>query len=678
MNIGENMRKILVTSALPYANGSLHLGHMVEHIQADIWVRFQKSQKHQCYFICGEDSHGTPMMLAAEKAGVLPEDLAKKYQLEHHQDLQDFLIGYDNFHTTHSEENKELSSEIYLALQKKGDIETKTIQQAFDQEKKIFLPDRYVRGECPKCSAENQYGDGCEVCGAHYDPLDLKNPRSAISGSEPILKETEHYFFCLNNYQEMLSAWIKQGHLQEEVANKLQEWFKEGLKEWDISRDEPYFGFEIPGAQGKYFYVWLDAPIGYMASFKNLCVKKGLGDEEFTKYWQEGSQTELYHFIGKDIVYFHALFWPAILSGSGYRTPSRINVHGFLTVNGEKMSKSRGTFITARQYLNNLPAEYLRYYFAAKLSDGLDDIDFNLNDFVQRVNADLVGKFINIASRCSGFISKNFSGELATEYNAEGLQLYNSFVDKQNVIAKLYDERQYSKAVREIMLLADEANKFIDANKPWVLIKDQQTKNDAHVVCSVGINLFKILTTYLQPILPGLSKQIMGFLQVDDLAWEQIQSPMYGHKINKFKPMIVRVDIKEVMKMLEKTATESEVKPEESELEKLAETITIDDFSKVDLRVAKIVDAQSVPDAKKLIKLTLDVGLDKREVFAGIKSAYTPEDLIGKLTVVVANLAPRKMRFGLSSGMVLVAGPGGEDMWILEPNSKAQPGMRIR
>jgi len=699
-------REILVTSALPYANGSLHLGHMVEHVQSDIWVRFQRLLGNTCYFVCGEDAHGTTMMLAAEKQGIAPEALAKHYQAEHSQDLQAFNINYDNFYTTHSPENEALATEIYQRLLRRGDIVTKTIEQAYDPVRNIFLPDRYVVGNCPKCDAAKQYGDSCEVCGAHYSPTELKNPVSVISGATPITKASEHYFFCLEKYKQVLETWLSQKHMQPEIANKLQEWFTAGLQQWDISRDAPYFGFKIPGTADKYFYVWLDAPIGYMASFKNLC--NTIGQEQFDRFWAADATTELYHFIGKDIVYFHTLFWPAILTGANFRKPTQVCVHGFLTVNGEKMSKSRGTFITARQYLQCLQPEYFRYYFAAKFGDGVDDLDLNLTDFVQRVNADLVGKFVNIASRCAGFIHKNFSDKLSA--NCYDTDLYVHFISKRSVLEQMFNARQYSKAVREIMALADEANRFIDGHKPWLLIKDPSQQQLAHEVCSLGINLFRVLMVYLQSILPTTAVAVAEFLNVADLAdaglgWDAITQPLLGHKINEFKPLLRRIEYNEVQKMLDLAAPETELKSGaevetgtkigvetgtkietetgtkigvETGMEPIAATISFDDFAKIDLRVAKIVNAESVPEANKLIKLTVDIGLETRQVFAGIKSAYEPEDLIGKLTVVVANLEPRKMRFGVSAGMVLASGPGGADLWILEPNVQTKPGMRVK
>lgn len=679
--------QLLVTTALPYANAPLHLGHILEHIQSDIWVRAQRLQGKTCHFVCGEDCHGTPVMLAAEKLGKKPEAMVAELQAIHAAELKDFLVEYDNFYTTHSDENRELASEIYLKLEANGDIEKREISQAFDPVKNIFLPDRYVKGTCPKCNAQDQYGDSCEVCGAHYSPTELKNPTSVVSGATPIEKDSVHYFFKLDKYQDMLKDWVNSGTLQPEITNKLQEWLSDDLKHWDISRDGPYFGFEIPNAPNKFFYVWLDAPMGYLASFKNYCKANNIDFNEFLdKSNEQTNKTGMYHFIGKDITYFHTLFWPAILNGAGMRRPSNVFVHGFLTVNGEKMSKSRGTFIKARKYLEHLHPEYLRYYFAAKLGPNVDDIDFNFEDFINRVNADLVGKFVNIASRASGFIFKNFAAKTST--NVINQELYNTVVGKKDLIINLFESREYAKAIREIMHLADLANKYIDEKKPWILIKDKSeaAQIEAHEVCSLMLNIFKTLMTYLSPVLPELAKKSAEFLNTN-LNWDNVDKPLVNHTINKFKPLINRIDEKEVTKMQEESVTPESNAPAEAdnaELETnltkdpIAETITIDDFVKIDLRIAKIVNAEHVEEAKKLLKLTLDLGGQSRQVFAGIKSAYNPEDLIGKHTAMVANLAPRKMRFGVSEGMVLAAGPGGKDLWILEPHEGAEPGMRIK
>lgn len=673
-------RKILVTSALPYANGSIHLGHMLEYIQTDIWVRFQKLRGENCYYVCADDAHGTAIMLRAEQEGITPEQLIENVSKEHQQDFAAFHIGFDNFHSTHSDENKELSALIYNRCKDAGHISSRTITQAFDPIKELFLADRFIKGTCPKCKTEDQYGDNCEACGATYTPTELINPKSAISGATPIEKESTHFFFKLPDFTDFLKEWTRSGTLQEEVANKLSEWLDSGLQEWDISRDAPYFGFEIPGEPGKYFYVWLDAPIGYMASFKNLCEKtEGL---EFDDFWQEGSDTELYHFIGKDIINFHALFWPAMLSCANFRTPTAVNAHGFLTVNGKKMSKSRGTFIKASTYLEHLDPEYLRYYFAAKLNDRVEDLDLNLEDFVQRVNSDLVGKVVNIASRSAGFISKRFAGKLS-ETIAEP-ELVNQFIAAQSSIAELYENREFSKAIREIMTLADLANQYIAEKEPWVLAKQEGSEQQVQDVCSVGINLFRILVIYLQPILPEMSQRTEAFLN-ESLNWSSVNSPLKGHEINKFKPLMKRIESEQIDAMLESSkeviATQETASTEQqstnSAIEPLAEEITFDDFAKVDLRVALITKAEHVEGAKKLLKLELDLGDHKRQVFSGIKSAYSPEQLENKLTIVVANLAPRKMKFGMSEGMVLAAGPGGSDIWLLEPHQGAQPGMRV-
>jgi methionyl-tRNA synthetase len=678
--MSEQERTILVTSALPYANGSIHLGHLVEYIQTDIWVRFQKMRGHDCVYVCADDAHGTPIMLRAQQEGIAPETLIARVAEEHQADFAGFLIGFDNYHSTHSDENRELSELIYQRNLDAGHIVTRTITQAYDPEKEMFLPDRFIKGECPRCGAPDQYGDSCEACGATYSPTELKNPRSAVSGATPIEKESLHYFFRLADFEAMLRNWTSAGHLQEEVTNKLNEWFADGLREWDISRDEPYFGFEIPGAPGKYFYVWLDAPIGYLASFKQYCERTGT---DFDAYWNEDSSAEVYHFIGKDIIYFHALFWPAMLRGARLRRPTAIFAHGFLTVNGQKMSKSRGTFIKARTYLDHLDPEYLRYYFAAKLSSGVDDLDLSLDDFTQRVNADLVGKVVNIASRCAGFIHKLAGGQLAAE-NAEA-ELYRTFVKAGDEIARFYEAREYGRAIREIMALADIANQYIDDRKPWVLAKQQGAKHEVQDVCSVGLNLFRILITYLAPVLPGMAEKVQTFLNLPSLCWDDIAEPLLDHRIEKFKPLMTRVEPASVEAMveasrehLEATAALPAAASGPLADDPIAATIQYDDFARLDLRVARIVKAQAVEQADKLLALTLDLGGETRNVFAGIKSAYAPEDLEGRLTVMVANLAPRKMRFGVSEGMVLAAGPGGKELFILEPDSGAQPGMRVK
>jgi methionyl-tRNA synthetase len=673
-------RKILVTSALPYANGSIHLGHMVEYIQTDIWVRFQKMRGHEVHYVCADDAHGTPIMLRAQNQGITPEQLISEVSKEHQTDFADFAIGFDNYHSTHSDENRELASRIYLANRDAGHIEARTISQAYDPEKEMFLPDRFIRGECPKCGAADQYGDNCEACGATYEPTELKNPVSAVSGATPITKESEHYFFKLGDFEKTLQEWTHSDHLQPEVTRKLGEWFDSGLQDWDISRDAPYFGFEIPDTDNKFFYVWMDAPIGYLASFKHYCDREGV---DFDSFMKPGSDTEMVHFIGKDIIYFHALFWPAMLEGAGFRQPDNIYAHGFLTVDGKKMSKSRGTFIKARTYLDHLNPEYLRYYFAAKLGSGIDDIDLSFEDFQTRINSDLVGKVVNIASRCAGFLSKRFDGQLADELS--GPALFRDFANQAEAIAKRYEAREFGQAMREIMALADRANVYIDEMKPWVLAKEEGKEDEVQAICSMGINLFRVLIAYLKPVLPRTAEQAETFLNIAPLQWSDISSPLLGHQINKFKPLMTRIeqdkldaivaDSKESM-AAEQPKTEPAAQSEQ--FDPIADEIQFDDFAKIDLRVAKIVNAEHVEGADKLLKLTLDIGLGEKQVFAGIKSAYAPEDLIGKLTVMVANLAPRKMRFGLSEGMVLAAGPGGKDLFILNPDNGAQPGMRVK
>jgi methionyl-tRNA synthetase len=677
-----NARKILVTSALPYANGPLHLGHMVGYIQADIWVRFQRMRGNTVTYVCGDDAHGTPIMIQAEKLGMTPEQLVAKYYAEHKADFAGFLIEFDNFYTTHSEENKELVETIFQRHVKQGNITKRTIQQAYDPEKNMFLPDRFIKGECPKCGAKDQYGDNCEVCGATYAPTDLKNAYSTLSGAKPVEKESEHYFFKLQNYEKVLHDWTRNGHLQEEVTNKLDEWFKAGLKEWDISRDSPYFGFKIPGEANKYFYVWLDAPVGYMASFKNLCAQKpGL---DFNEYWDQGSKTELYHFIGKDIIYFHALFWPAVLTGADYRTPTAIFANGFLTIDGQKMSKSRGTFIKARTYLDFLPPEYLRYYFAAKISSRIEDLDINFEDFMQRVNSDLVGKFVNIASRCANFINNFSAGKLAATCSEPAL--FQEFADAGESIAEKYETLNYSQAIRQIMALADRANQYIDDKKPWHAAKDPARHQEVQDVCSTGINLFRVLAIYLKPVLPQTAVNIENFLNCKPFTWNDCLKPLLNHTIKPFQPLTIRLDKKEIDAMKETTLEDIAKQPvvevvtaqTQSNIEAIKAMITIDDFNKIDLRIAKIIKAEHVEGAEKLLRLELDLGGETRQVFAGIKSAYEPEQLVGKLTVMVANLAPRQMRFGESQGMVLAAGPGGKELWILNPDPGAEPGMRVK
>jgi methionyl-tRNA synthetase len=676
----SSQRRILVTSALPYANGSIHLGHLLEHIQTDIWVRFQRLRGQQCYSVCADDAHGTPVMLKAQELGITPEEMVERTRTEHHQDLKDFLVEYDNYYVTHSDENKALCELVYNRLNENGYISKRTISQLYDPEKEMFLPDRFVKGTCPKCGSEDQNGDNCDACGATYSPTEVKNPRSVVSGATPVLRDSEHFFFDLPKFESMLKEWIRSGAIKNEMANKLEEWFEQGLQQWDISRDAPYFGFEIPNAPGKFFYVWVDAPVGYMASFKNFANKHGINDDEF---WQNGNDTELYHFIGKDIAYFHCLFWPAMLEGAGFRKPTGVNIHGFVTVNGAKMSKSKGTFIKGRTFLEHLNPEYLRYYYASKLSNNAEDIDLNFEDFVQKVNSDLVGKVVNIASRCAGFITKRFEGKLST--NIENQALLAEFQASEGLIAESIESRQYHKAIRDIMALADKANQYIDAQAPWVTIKEEGKQAFTHDVCSMGIHLFRILMIYLTPVLPKLSTDAEAFLN-DEFTWSGIQDVKLGHAINKFKAMIQRVDSDKVALMIEASKENLQVTTDTSkkdlsistDIEPIAETISFDDFAKIDFRVAKIVHAEAVEKADKLLRLELDIGSETRQVFAGIKSAYKPEDLIGKHTVMVANLAARKMRFGMSEGMVLAAGPGGKDIYILEPNKGATPGMRVK
>lgn len=693
-------RKILATCALPYANGSIHLGHLLEHIQTDIWVRFQRMRGHETYFVCADDAHGTPIMLKAQELGVTPEEMIAGVREEHMADFAGFHISFDNYHSTHSEENKTFAHEIYNSLHAKGHIKTRTISQLYDPEKGMFLPDRFIKGTCPKCKSEDENGDSCDNCGATYSPTDVINPRSVVSGATPILKDSEHYFFDLPAFEEMLQNWTRSGALQDEMANKLAEWFESGLNQWDISRDAPYFGFEIPNAPGKYFYVWLDAPIGYMGSFKNLCDKTNI---DFDSFWNKDSDAELYHFIGKDIIYFHSLFWPAMLEGAGYRKPTSVFAHGFVTVNGAKMSKSKGTFIKGRTYLEHLNPEYLRYYYAAKLTSRIDDLDLNLEDFAQRVNSDLVGKVVNIASRCASFITKRFDGMLSTRIDDQGLA--DEVMNAGDSIALHYENRDFSRAMREIMALADKVNEYIAVKEPWQLVKDETKQQEVQDICSLGINMFRTLMIYLKPVLPKLAESTEAFLN-DELLWEGHKVLLTDHKINKFKALLQRVDMDKINAMTdaskdnlaakaeaEKTVKEKKKKPAATEKPKMdfsnplasdpiSPEISFDDFAKIDLRIAKIVKAEHVEKADKLLRLELALdsveGGETRQVFAGIKSAYQPEDLIGKLTVMVANLAPRKMRFGMSEGMVLAAGPGGEDLWILNPEDGAQPGMRVK
>ncbi len=679
-----NQRKILITSALPYANGDIHLGHLMEAIQTDIWVRLQKLRGHDCVWVCADDAHGTAIMLSAEAQGITPQQLIDQVNQQHQKDFADFLIGYDNFYTTHSEENRHFSESMYKAMDANGHIKRRAIKQLFDPEKNLFLADRYIVGTCPKCKTEDQYGDNCEACGSTYNPSELINPRSAISGAVPVEKESEHFFFDLPAFKDMLQQWTRSGALQDQVANKLSEWLDEELQQWDISRDAPYFGFEIPGAPGKYFYVWVDAPIGYMASFKNYCDREGV---DFDSYWQTDSDAELYHFIGKDIINFHTLFWPAVLTSSGYRTPTAVFAHGFLTVDGTKMSKSRGTFVNARTYLDHLNPEYLRYYLAAKLSAGIDDLDLNLEDFALRVNSDLVGKVVNIASRCAGFINKGFEGRLAEQ--PDNLELLQGIQSIKAEVTAHFESREYGKAIRLIMAQADRANQYINDKEPWVIAKTDKQSAELQAICSTGINAFRLLLCYLKPVLPAMTEKAEAFLNVEPLQWDDVDHLLTGHRLNKFQPLITRVETDKIQAMIDATQ-----KAYAAQQEKLASKaaaaatgfepeIGFDDFAKIDLRVARILEAEHVEGADKLLTLKLDLGPDQngdpitRQVFSGIKSAYQPAELVGKLTVVVANLQPRKMKFGLSEGMILAAGPGGKEIWLIAPDAGAEPGLRV-
>ncbi|WP_338882797.1 methionine--tRNA ligase [Xenorhabdus sp. TH1] len=669
--------KLLVTCALPYANGPIHLGHILEHIQADIWVRYHRMRGKEVHFVCADDAHGTPIMLKAQQSGISPEEMIAKVSLEHQQDFAGFAISYDNYHSTHSEENRALASKIYLELKKNGYIKNRTISQLFDPEKSMFLPDRFVKGSCPKCKAEDQYGDNCEVCGTTYSPTELLNPRSVVSGATPEMRDTEHFFFDLPAFSDMLQKWTRSGTLQEQVANKMQEWFEAGLQQWDITRDAPYFGFEIPDQPGKYFYVWLDAPIGYMGAFQNLCDKRD--DLNFDEFWTKDSKADLYHFIGKDIVYFHSLFWPAMLEGCNYRKPTNLFVHGYITVNGTKMSKSRGTFIKASTYLKHLDADCLRYYYAAKLSSRIDDIDLNLEDFVQRVNSDIVNKVVNLASRNAGFINKRFGGKLAGQLADPAL--YQKFVEAAQSIAEDFTNREFGKAIREIMALADLANRYVDEQAPWVVAKQEGRDADLQAICSMGINLFRVLMTYLKPVLPGLSARAEAFLNTE-LTWDGIQQPLLSHDVSPFKALFNRIEMAKIEAMV--ADSKESIEPQKTVTGPLADdpiqdTITFDDFAKVDLRIALIKQADFVEGSDKLLKLILDLGGETRQVFSGIRSAYPdPKALENRLTVMVANLAPRKMRFGISEGMVMAAGPGGKDIFLLSPDSGAQPGMQVK
>lgn len=682
-------RKILVTSALPYANGSIHLGHMVEHIQTDVWVRFQKLHGHECYYCCADDTHGTPVMLAAQKQGIAPEDMIAKVREEHLADFTGFNIGYDNYYSTHSPENKQFSQDIYRALKANGKIESRVIEQLFDPEKQMFLPDRFVKGECPKCHAQDQYGDNCEVCGTTYSPTELINPYSAVSGAKPELRESEHFFFKLGECADFLKAWTSgnnphdgKPHLQPEALNKMKEWLGEGeettLSDWDISRDAPYFGFEIPDAPGKYFYVWLDAPVGYMASFKNLCDRIGI---DFDEYFKADSQTEMYHFIGKDILYFHALFWPAMLHFSGHRAPTGVYAHGFLTVDGQKMSKSRGTFITAKSYLEQgLNPEWMRYYIAAKLNSKIEDIDLNLQDFISRVNSDLVGKYVNIAARASGFIAKRFEGRLKDVADSE---LLAKLTAQSEAIAECYESREYAKALRDIMALADIVNEYVDANKPWELAKQEGQDERLHEVCSELINAFTMLTAYLAPVLPKVAENAAKFLNLEAITWANTRETLGEHAINKYEHLMQRVEQKQVDDLIEanKQSIAAAAAPaaEESKYEKVAEQASFDDFMKIDMRVAKVLNCEAVEGSTKLLKFDLDFGFEKRIIFSGIAASYpNPSELNGRMVIAVANFAPRKMaKFGVSEGMILSAATAEGKLKLLDVDAGAQPGDKV-
>ncbi|OFN27029.1 methionine--tRNA ligase [Neisseria sp. HMSC077D05] len=682
-------RKILVTSALPYANGSIHLGHMVEHIQTDVWVRFQKLRGHECHYCCADDTHGTPVMLAAQKQGIAPEDMIAKVREEHLADFTGFFIGYDNYYSTHSPENKQFSQDIYRALKANGKIESRVIEQLFDPEKQMFLPDRFVKGECPKCHAQDQYGDNCEVCGTTYSPTELINPYSAVSGAKPELRESEHFFFKLGECADFLKAWTSgnnphdgKPHLQAEALNKMKEWLGEGeettLSDWDISRDAPYFGFEIPDAPGKYFYVWLDAPVGYMASFKNLCDRIGI---DFDEYFKADSQTEMYHFIGKDILYFHALFWPAMLHFSGHRAPTGVYAHGFLTVDGQKMSKSRGTFITAKSYLEQgLNPEWMRYYIAAKLNSKIEDIDLNLQDFISRVNSDLVGKYVNIAARASGFIAKRFEGRLK---DVSGSALLAKLAAESDTIAEQYENREYARALRDIMALADAVNEYVDANKPWELAKQEGQDERLHEVCSELINAFTMLTAYLAPVLPQTAANAARFLNLDAITWANTRETLGEHAINKYEHLMQRVEQKQVDDLIEANKQSIQTTPapaaEESKYEKVAEQASFDDFMKIDMRVAKVLNCEAVEGSTKLLKFDLDFGFEKRIIFSGIAASYpNPVELNGRMVIAVTNFAPRKMaKFGVSEGMILSAATADGKLKLLDVDAGAQPGDKV-
>ncbi len=677
--MADKSRKILVTSALPYANNSIHIGHLVEYLQTDIWVRAMRLAGHEVSYVCASDAHGTPVMLRARETGLSPEALVDRYRAEHQRDFAAFQVEFDEFYTTHSEENRRLVEAIFARLDEQGLIERRMIEQAYDEQAGMFLPDRFIRGSCPVCGAADQYGDSCEACGATYSPADLVEPRSVVSGAKPVQRSSEHYFFRLSRFEDELRRWMSAGHVDASVARKLEEWFAAGLRDWDISRDAPYFGFRIPGTDDKYFYVWLDAPVGYMAAFQKLCESDAgrAGGLRFDDYFRPSGDTELYHFIGKDIVYFHTLFWPAVLAGAGYRQPDGVFVHGFLTVNGQKMSKSRGTFVPAATYLAHLDPEHLRYYYAFKLGPGLDDIDLNLDDFMARVNSDLVGKFVNVASRCAGFITQRFDGRLADRL--ENPDLYREFVAAGDAIAVAYEAREFGRAMRDIMRLADRANQYVDERKPWVLAREASELPAVQAVATQGLNLFRVLMTYLKPVLPAMAARAEAFLGGDELTWQARTEPLLGSLIRDYEPLTRRVDAAAVRAMIEASRSPAPATAPPTQTEKpVDDFIDLDDFLKIDLRVATVRNAEPVEGADKLLRLTLDVAGGERAVLAGIKSAYAPEQLVGRQVILVANLRPRKMRFGTSEGMILAAGGDDGGPFLLSPDQGARPGMRVR
>lgn len=670
-------RRILVTAALPYANGSIHIGHLVEYVQTDIWVRFQKLRGHECVYCCADDTHGTPVMIRSRREGVLPEDIIGPMHDEHVRDFAGFGVDFDSFYTTHSEENRELAEFIYIQLKDGGHIVTRDVEQAYCEKDEMYLPDRFIRGTCPKCKTDDQYGDSCDSCGATYTPLEMKDARCAECGTPPVRRSSNHYFFKLGDFTDQLKEWIDGNHVHEQVQNKLQEWFNEGLRDWDISRDAPYFGFKIPGEENKYFYVWLDAPIGYMASTMNYCKQNG---KNFDDYWRN-PDTEIVHFIGKDITYFHALFWPAMLMGSGFQTPSREVIHGFLTVNGVKMSKSKGTFVNAATYLRHLDPQYLRFYYACKLGPGTEDLDLNTEDFVARVNSDLVGKIANIVSRSASMLNKHFDGKLGA-ISADAASLIKQLSDASESVAEDYEACRYGQGMRKITTLADEVNRYFDERKPWVALKGGDTDH-AHETLTAALNAAQLLTLYLKPVLPSYAARVEGILQINPLVWTDIESTLENHTIGPFERLIERVEQEKVNAMIEESKQEQaehhEIAGEETELDKepLGDEMTIDDFVKVDLRVAKVIKADYVEGADRLLQLEVDLGGQTRQVFAGIRQSHDPADLVGRQVIVAANLKPRKMKFGLSEGMILAAGPGGKDIFTLSVEEGAKPGMRV-